>query len=160
MISVYNQRFREEVINLILHVQNVENDLNITLEEQPDLLDIEAHYLNIGGQFWVALDNKEKVIGSIGLLNLSNEISVLKKFFVYEHYRGKEHSIGQKLFNVLTEYAKAQGTKTILLDTPSIAKRSHSFYEKNGFIQINKDELPIQYDYPDRKSLLYRLDLA
>ncbi|MCY9662324.1 GNAT family N-acetyltransferase [Paenibacillus chondroitinus] len=92
-------------------------------------------------------------------MKLTDEISVLKNFFVYEQFRGKEFSIGNNLSHVLVDYAKKQGTKIIVLDTPFIAKRSHRFYEKNGFIQINKDELPVQYDYPDRNSLLYRLDL-
>jgi N-acetylglutamate synthase-like GNAT family acetyltransferase len=160
LITLYDRSYKEETINLILHVQNYENNLNIKIEEQPDLLDIETYYLHNGGNFWVALDKKEgKVIGSIGLMNLSDEIAVLKKFFVYEEYRGKEFSIGQGLFNVLVEYAKKQRIKIIVLDTPFIAKRSHRFYEKNGFILINKEELPIQYDYPDRISSLYRLDI-
>ncbi|MCY9662325.1 hypothetical protein P5G65_12070 [Paenibacillus chondroitinus] len=46
MITVYDRRYKEEIINLILHVQNHENHLNIKIEEQPDLLDIETHYLH------------------------------------------------------------------------------------------------------------------
>ena len=33
------------------------------------------------------------------------------------------------------------------------------FYEKAGFHRIRAEELPIAYSYPDRNSLLYRLDI-
>lgn len=159
MIKIYKERYKEEIINLILFVQNNEFQLNISVEEQSDILDIQTHYLKDGGNFWVALNESEKVVGSIGLQKKTIEIFVLKKFFVYLEYRGKEYSVGQGLFDVLIEYSKQQGITTILLDTPSIAKRSHHFYEKNGFKEITKKELPIAYDYPDRNSLLYKLDI-
>lgn len=48
---------------------------------------------------------------------------------------------------------------SLILDTPSVAKVSHKFYEKAGFRKIDKAQLPIEYAYPDRDSLLYMLDL-
>ena len=48
---------------------------------------------------------------------------------------------------------------TIILDTPSVAHASHRFYEKSGFCRIDKSELPVPYSYPDRKSILYMLEL-
>ena len=47
----------------------------------------------------------------------------------------------------------------IILDTPSVAVKSHAFYDKSGFRRIIKAELPIEYHYPDRDSLLYMIDL-
>ncbi|QGQ97681.1 N-acetyltransferase [Paenibacillus psychroresistens] len=159
MYRIYEESYKQGIIELILYVQNDEFDLNISIEEQSDILDIQSHYLLNGGNFWVALDGNGKVIGSIGLQKKTNEIFILKKFFVYREYRGMGISIGQGLFNILLEYAKQLRIRTIILDTPSIAKRSHYFYEKNGFLKITKQELPIQYEYPDRNSLLYRLDV-
>ncbi|RHM60023.1 hypothetical protein, partial [Coprobacillus sp. AF33-1AC] len=46
----------------------------------------------------------------------------------------------------------------IILDMPSVAKTSHYFYERSGFLKISKNELPIAYSYPDRDSILYMLD--
>ena len=40
MIAVYDERYKEEVIKLILYVQNVEAGVGISIEEQPDILDI------------------------------------------------------------------------------------------------------------------------
>lgn len=157
MFKPYEAKYKDEIVDLILYVQNSEFQLHIGIEEQSDILDIPAHYLANGGNFWVALNEDGNVVGSIGLQRLTEDLYILKKFFVYSEYRGKAFSVG--LFNELLRYAKQQGIKTIVLDTPSIATRSHRFYEKNGFKAISQRDLPAPYDYPDRNSFLYRLDL-
>lgn len=159
MITVYNDKYKEEVITLILHVQNVEYGVGISVEEQPDILDIHSNYINDGGNFWIALNDKEEVIGSIGLQKKNKEIAVLKKFFVYKDYRGKEFGTGKKLFEALLDFDKKQGFSKIILDTPSKATRSHSFYKKVGFKETDKQNLPIKYDYPNRDSIIFLLEL-
>lgn len=39
-IVTYEDQYRDEVLDLVLHVQNVEHVVGIDLEEQPDILDI------------------------------------------------------------------------------------------------------------------------
>jgi GNAT superfamily N-acetyltransferase len=144
------------VIDLILTIQNVEAGLDISLEQQPDLLAIESDYIRPGGGFWVAVDEQQQVVGSVGLQRATESVSVLKKFFVKEGYRGA--GVAAALFDRLIAFSDLRGIKTIMLDTPSIASRSHAFYRKKGFRQIDKSEAPIQYEYPNRDSLLFRLD--
>ncbi|MFF2016294.1 GNAT family N-acetyltransferase [Paenibacillus sp. NPDC058177] len=160
MITTYEERYKQGIIDLVLGVQNDEYKLGISIEEQGDILDIPNCYLKAGGGFWIAVDQKDRVIGSIGLMKKTNEVFILKKFFVYSEYRGKEPGIGKALFEILIEFAKQQGGRTVLLDTPSSADRSHQFYRKNGFKEITTAELPVTYEYPDRNSLLFRLDLS
>ncbi|MEH7549438.1 GNAT family N-acetyltransferase [Neobacillus vireti] len=159
MITIYDDRYKEEVINLILHVQNVEYGVGISVEEQPDILDIQSNYISDGGNFWIALNGNGEVVGSIGLQKKTNEVAVLKKFFVYKDYRGKEFGVGTGLYKALLDFANKQGFSKVILDTPSIATRSHSFYKKVGFKEIVKEDLEIKYDYPDRDSLIFELDL-
>ncbi|WP_342043593.1 GNAT family N-acetyltransferase [Bacillus sp. OTU2372] len=159
MITIYDDRYEEEVINLILHVQNVEYGVGISVEEQPDILDIQSNYISDGGNFWIALNGNGEVVGSIGLQKKTNEVAVLKKFFVYKDYRGKEFGVGTGLYKALLDFANKQGFSKVILDTPSIATRSHSFYKKVGFKEIVKEDLEIKYDYPDRDSLIFELDL-
>jgi RimJ/RimL family protein N-acetyltransferase len=54
---------------------------------------------------------------------------------------------------------KEDGYRRILLDTPSVAEASHRFYEKSGFVRISKSDLPFRYEYADRNSLLYLLEI-
>ncbi len=86
-----------------------------------------------------------------------NGCAVLKKFFVEKSYRSQK--VGLKLFLELLDFAKKKGIEHIILDTPSVAKASHRFYERSGFKRIEISELSIEYDYPDRDSYLYILDL-
>lgn len=153
-IITYNKKYKNQIIELILNIQNNEANINLGIEEQPDLLDIYSSYEKNGGEFWIAVDEDE-VIGTIALMNKGNANSVLKKFFVRQDWRNKK--VGLELYRKLLEFANNHNIKMILLDTPSVAQASHKFYEKAGFKRIDKNELPFEYDYPDRNSYLYLL---
>lgn len=48
-VTEFQPIYEGEVIRLILHVQNVENNVGISIEEQPDLLAIDRCYIASGG---------------------------------------------------------------------------------------------------------------
>jgi len=152
-ITTYEDKYKDEVIKLILDIQNKEAGIGLSLQEQPDLDDIEASYMKNGGYFWIALDEQGKVIGTIGLMNKKDGVGILKKFFVRAEHRRQK--VGLQLYLSLLNFCAIHRLKTLLLDTPAVAKASHRFYEKNGFVKITKDTLPIPYDFPDRNSYLY-----
>lgn len=155
-IETYSGKYDDEIISLILSIQNDEAKIGLSLQEQPDLLDIHRSYQQPGGEFWIALSDG-RVIGTIGLMLKENHCAVLKKFFVEKAFRSQK--VGLSLYNELLKYAVSKGVHHILLDTPSVAHASHRFYEKAGFYQISTSELPVPYSYPDRDSLLYLLNL-
>ena len=156
----YQPAHHAQVVELILHIQNVESKVGVALDDQPDLRDIERHYIADGGGFWVALDRQHRVVGTLGLQIKTAQIAVMKKFFVAAAWRGAGKGCASQLFAALIAHARLRGVATVVLDTPSVATRSHRFYIRQGFTQIAAAELPVQYDYPDRDSLLFRLDLA
>lgn len=143
-----------DIATLILSIQNGEAGLDLTIEEQPDLIDISSSYAS--GGFWIAIDD-DRIIGTIGLLDLAGR-GVLKKFFVAASYRGSEGP-ACLLFEALLRRADELGLSDIVLDTPSIASRSHAFYTRSGFRPITQAELPEGYAYPDRSSHLFQLSL-
>lgn len=147
-----------ELVDLILYCQNTEAHLDIKMAEQADVFNIENYYQATGGNFWLALDHG-KVVGCIGLLALNNTVGVLKKFFTYPDYRGQPQRLGQQLFNQFeADVNQVTGLTQIVLDTPAAEQRSHYFYEKNGFRQINRADLQVSYPFPDRDSLIYCKD--
>jgi len=156
-IISYNDNFKEQVIALVLHIQNIETRLDLSLEEQPDLSDIESYFLAGQGAFWLAVENG-RVIGTIALKRVTETGGVLKKFFVDKEFRGKK--IGLQLFKTLIEFCQDNHISQIVLDTPSAATRSHDFYEKAGFRKIQEKELPFSYEYPNRNSLLFLKELS
>lgn len=149
----------EEIVKLVLYCQNDGTRPLKTVNDQPDLLNIKEHYINSGGNFWTAKDD-EKLAGTIGLVIYENGIGILKKFFVYDDYRGKPNFLGQKLYQTLLDFAVKKGLKKIILDTPKNTERAHKFYLKAGFEQIKKEELPISYDYPYSDSDFFMLKLS
>ena len=155
-IILHSDVYKAQVIDLILNIQNNEAKIDLSLDEQPDLKDINRYYKESGGVFYLAVENGS-VIGTIGLILRENGCAILKKFFVKKEFRGQK--TGLHLYQALLNFAMQNGVKTVILDTPSVAKRSHAFYEKAGFRKVEKAALPIEYTYPDRDCALYMLCL-
>ena len=155
-IETYSGKYDEQIVSLILNIQNNESKINLSPQEQPDLLDIYRSYQKDGGEFWVAVSDGT-VIGTIGLMMREKHCAVLKKFFVKKEFRSQK--VGSALYRELLKFAENAGVRQILLDTPSVARVSHKFYEKVGFCRIEPSDLPIPYLYPDRNSILYLLKL-
>lgn len=141
------------VREFVLNIQNDEFKLGFKESDQPDLIDTEKFYHS--GNFWTARINGE-IMGTIGLQNLDNHNGVLRKMFVRQDYRGAEPKIAQMLFDVLIAFSRSINLKVIWLDTPAIATASHRFYEKNGFQQTDKFNLPENYMFPDKNSKIYK----
>lgn len=157
-IGTYSACDKDEVIALVLHCQNDGTRPLISIEDQPELLRIEEEYIDGGGNFWVAKENG-KVAGTIGLMNKGNGLCILKKFFVYEPYRGKPHHLGRQLYALFLEFVQTHGFSKVILDTPKNTDRAHLFYKQAGFKRMEKRELSVEYDYPYDDSHFFYLDL-
>jgi len=114
-IITYREEYRQQIIDLILHIQNDEAKINLSLEEQPDLLDIPNYYEKNGGEFWLAVDDK-RVIGTLALMNKGNGNGILKKGFVVKEHR--KCGILSELYKTLLDYAKKNNMKQLMFDTP------------------------------------------
>lgn len=130
--------------------------IHLSLAEQPDLLDIARAYRTGGGEFWVATEDGQ-LVGTIGPLVKENGCGVLKKFFVRQSCRGQ--GVGSALYRELLAYARRSEIRHLILDTPSVAAAARRFYVTAGFRRVRAEELPVVYTYPDRNSILYRLEL-
>lgn len=144
IIEIYTDTYKENAIDLILSIQNEEFGIPITRQQQPDLNEIPKFYQKNKGNFWIAkIDNK--VVGTIALLDIGNNKSALRKMFVAKDYRGKEFGIGQSLLNTLVAWAKHKGITEIFLGTTEKFIAAQRFYEKNGFVEIQKQNLPGEF---------------
>ncbi len=141
VIIQFDPKYTNQIADLILHIQRNEFFVEITLSDQPDLLDINSFYIKPGGNFLIALDN-DTVIGTIAALDISNDIYVLRKMFVASDYRGKEKGVAQVLLDKLLLWLKEKNAKEIYLGTISKYKAAHRFYEKNNFVEVKKENLP------------------
>ena len=157
-ISQFKEQYTQDVIDLVLHFQNDGTRPIVSVDDQPDLLDIKGCYIDVGGDFWIATDD-DRLIGSIGIMPYSKEVAVLKKFFVYEDYQGEPVHLGQKLYASFLSIAKEKGFTTILLDTPHNTVRAHKFYEKAGFKKVEESELPLTFSHPYKDCDFFLLNL-
>ena len=159
LIREFQKADNEDVVALVLGIQNDEFHLNLSICDQKDLTDIDAYYRARGGAFLVAENVGGTIIGTIGLMRLREDLGVMKKFFVAADHRGKDRGVASALYNRFIESAKSKGITQIVLDTPSSAIRSHAFYRATGFKQIERSELPMSYDFPERDTLFFQLKL-
>lgn len=155
-IRLYEETDRNEVITLVLECQNDGTRPAVSVEDQPELLNIPKAYFSKGGCFWVAEDNG-KIIGSIGLMNCGNGTGILKKFFVNQNYRGRPWNLGRKLYAELLSFAQKHDYRELLLDTPKNTERAHKFYEKAGFVKISEKDLPVKFDHPYKECDFFKL---
>lgn len=153
-IVAYSGGRDREIREMVLRIQNEETGLDLSLDDQPDLYDIGQAYK--GGGFWVALA-RGQIVGSIGLMPFGDR-GVLKKFFIEAGFRGAAGP-AKALFACVLEESHRLGLREIFLDTPAVAHRSHAFYRKQGFVEMDKSRLPVAYDFPDRDSLIFNLVL-
>lgn len=132
------------IIGLILPIQQDEFGIAITAEAQPDLREIETFYQTGNGDFWVA-KTQGKVVGTIGLKDIGNGNTALRKMFVAAEYRGRPFQVAHRLLTTLLEAAKIRGVKTVYLGTTDKFIGAHKFYEKNGFAEIGPETLPVEF---------------
>ena len=129
------------VIDVILSIQRVAFGVPITVEDQPDLLDIPGFYQQGGGDFWVALADGE-VVGTVALRDIGNHQGALRKMFVKPAYRGKELGVARRLLEQLLLFATSAEVRDVFLGTTDKFVAAHRFYERNGFDRIPAAALP------------------
>ena len=140
VITPYRDAFHKPVVDLILSVQQ-EYNVPVTYEDQPDLKNIPAGYQTGSGNLWVALDN-ENVVGTIALIDRSQQTGVLRKMFVLADYRGAAKGVAKRLLDTLLQWAGDHGIRHIFLGTNTLLPAASRFYEKHGFHLVGNDALP------------------
>lgn len=113
--------------------------------DDADLQNIFEYYSG-KSRFWVAEQNG-KIIGTVGLKDKGGRIGKLRRMFVLHALHGS--GVGQKLLDTALSYAKNNRFIKIILNTHANMKRAHRFYEKNGFILVEKgssNTCPYRYE--------------
>ena len=149
----------QPILDLILPIQQIEFNVPVTREAQPDLLDIDTYYSATGGGFWGAFD-QDRLVGTIALIATGHHAGALRKMFVQKEYRGKEWGIAHGLLQTLEDYCTKCGITDLYLGTVKILIASHRFYERNGFQRIDKEALPAYFPRMAVDTIFYHLHLA
>lgn len=146
-----------QVRDLIVPIQREEFKVEITYEDQPDLQNIPTHYQKGNGQFWTAVSDS-KVIGTIALEDIGENMVALRKVFVHADFRGPSR-IAHRLLDTAIAFAKERGLDWIYLGSTAQMTGAHRFYEKRGFERLEKSDLPENFYHPKVDTVFYRLEL-
>ena len=141
--TTYRHEHKEQIIALILNIQQNEFQVPVTLEDQPDLQIIPDFYQVKNGQFWVALHGEE-VVGTISLIDCGDGVGCIRKMFVKAEFRSN-YGIAQHLLDNLLAHAKKHDITSVYLGTVAKLKAAIRFYERNGFVFLEKSALPAQF---------------
>ena len=136
-------------INVMMESITLEFNEPIFTEKSKKTIDV---FLIPNNKFWVAIDSK-KVVGTIGMVKLTNENIVLKSMFVDKMYRGQ--GISNLLLTTLINFAIQDKFKQIYLGTMTQFSAGQRFYEKNGFVKCNKTELPTDFSINTLDTIFY-----
>jgi len=157
-IQPIGNSYSEQAIDLILTIQQKEFNIPITMQDQPDLLQIESFYVEAGGNFWGAFVNGE-LVGSIALVKFDKRAGAIRKMFVKKEFRGKELNIAQELLEVLITFCRKNGIDDLYLGTITVLKAAQRFYERNHFVKIEKGNLPGKFPLMSADDIFYHLHI-
>ena len=137
-IIKYEKKYRDDLIFMILEAKNALGRVP-TLNQ--DLLDLDGFYFNKGDMFWIALDDNDRVIGSVGCNLLPDDEAVLHRLYI--KYNLKRQGLGTELLDVAENFARNNGRKVmkVHLGDKVTYFESRSFYPKHGYEFIDDDHL-------------------
>ena len=132
IIKLYEDKYRDDLIFMVLEAKDA---LGRRPTINPDLLDINANYFNKGTAFWVAVDEDDRVIGSIGysMTDCPTEAFLHR---LYVKASKKRKGIGSSLLKTAEEEMKAKGISTALVHLGEPKEQwleSYRFYPKHGY---------------------------
>ncbi len=154
-ILPFKKEHEQLLMEFIVGIQRNEFSIPITASDQPDLMNVSDFYQNKCGNFWVATC-EERIIGTIALLDIGHKMAALRKMFVDSLFRGNRTGTSKKLLKTLMSWSENHGIKEIYLGTTQKFLAAHKFYEKNGFMEIRKSQLPDTFPIMKVDSKFYK----
>lgn len=138
-IIEFENKYRDDLIFMIMEAKNA---LGRVPGLNEDLLDIKTNYLDKGDKFWIALDENNRVVGSVGFhIEKDKRQAVLHRLFV--KYNLKRQGIGTALLNTAEGYLQSLGINTVLINLGKGKEwfESRNFYSKHNYIEYQPDKM-------------------
>ncbi len=126
----YNERVNDFIISVFVEEYGFEK-FRKGLEQENN-----QEYIDNGGNLWIAIDEKDDVIGTIALKKHNNNEAEIKKLYVRNDYRGT--GLSKELYSKVMETTKNRHFKRIFLGTYDKLERAINFYQRRGFTPIDE----------------------
>jgi len=123
----------EEIIALISSIYDEYGEVMYTDGADKDLLDINHHYQNSGGDFVVLENDQKRIVGSHATLpkDQSEGLITFRRLYLEKSMRGS--GSGKTLMDWAVNWAKDHKYKRIEFWSDTRFKRAHKFFETCGF---------------------------
>lgn len=158
-IQPFESKYQADVIALIEKIQVGEFDLPIEEGQRKELRSIAHSFQKDKGNYWIALLN-EKVIGTIAVIDIGHHAFELRDVFLDKDYRGGSRGFAKQLLDTVFAWSKAHDVTTLYLGTTLRFRAAHRFYEKHGFREIARLEMPPYCQPMECDEKFYRFDLS
>ena len=132
-IKKYETRFDNDFF--VLNKAWIEESWILEESDKKDLLNPDKIIHN-GGQVFFALEN-QKVIGTVAMINSSDDRFELAKMTVQEDFRGK--GIANMLMDECLKFAKENKANEIFLISNDSLTIARNLYDKYGFKEVDLD---------------------
>ena len=142
-IEKYSDKYKEELYKFVfdIMIKDVGKEPIKLKQELIDLENVNSYYKE---NFWIALDEENRIVGSIGLV-IEKCKGQVKRVYIESRYR---HSgIGTLLYEKLEKTAKANNISILYLSAGIELKNAHKFYEKLGYKNCGLSETGDSYVY-------------
>jgi putative acetyltransferase len=98
-----------------------------------DVLEVEACYIETGGEFWVVeFDGQVVATGAYFPIQRGEQAAEIRKMYLLPSVRGQ--GLGSFLLGLLEKAIAAREYRQIWIETASVLKEAVQLYEKNGYI--------------------------
>ena len=130
-IIPFEPSYRDDLIFMILTAKNA---LGCVPRLNEDLLDIPAHYA-ADGAFYLAIDETNRVIGSVGI-QIRDHTARLHRLFILPSL--KRRGIGSALLETAEAFARKKEAREVIvhLGDPQYYWESACFYPHHGYTEF------------------------
>lgn len=135
-IIPYQRKYRDDLIFMVLEAKDA---LGRVPGLNEDLLDIEGVYLDKGDMFWLAVNENDRVVGSVGCNLLPKSEAAIHRLYVKATL--KRQGIGSALLKTAEDFTKSNGRNVIKIHLGEKKSffESRKFYPKHGYTEYKPD---------------------
>ena len=135
---------QEQIYSLVKEVLSTYGLKTDPEETDKDILDLKLYYFNNNGWFEIIEDEYEKIIGSYGIIKISDTLCELRKMYLKKGYQGK--GLGKEMMERSIQKAKELSYKEIILETNKVLIKAIGLYKKFGFKEFTPEHLSDRCD--------------
>ncbi|BAZ45366.1 GCN5-related N-acetyltransferase [Chondrocystis sp. NIES-4102] len=98
-----------------------------------DVIEVEAAYLNVGGEFWV-VELEGKIVGTAAYqpIERGQKAVEIRKMYLLPTVRGQ--GLGKYLLRQLEQAIAGKQYQEIWIETASVLQEAVQLYERNGYL--------------------------